>query len=115
AERLRSWVPLSDAVWARLEPQLPDRLVRQQGGRAWRDHRQVLDAIGWRYQTRGAWARLPKGLGEPATAAARLRRWVEDGTWAEVCGVLREELGAEGAGWAELAGRAVGPEPSRSG
>ncbi|MFD8516618.1 hypothetical protein ACFV27_37440, partial [Streptomyces antimycoticus] len=31
AERLRSWVPLSDAVWARLEPQLPDRLVRQQG------------------------------------------------------------------------------------
>jgi transposase/integrase len=109
AERVRAWVPLSDAVWARLEPLLPDRSVRQQGGRAWRDHRQVLDAIGWRYQTRGAWARLPKGLGDPGTAAARLRRWVEDGTWDQVCGVLRGELGAEGAAWVELAARSVGP------
>ncbi|EFL29407.1 putative insertion element transposase [Streptomyces himastatinicus ATCC 53653] len=115
AERVRGWVPVSDAVWARVEPLFPDRSVRQQGGRAWRDHRQVLDAIGWRYQTRGAWARLPKGLGDPGTAAARLRRWVEDGTWGEVCVVLREELGAGGAGWAELAARAVGWDPSRSG
>ncbi|MFI0822302.1 transposase [Streptomyces sp. NPDC021098] len=115
AERVRAWVPVSDAVWARVEPLFPDRSVRGQGGRAWRDHRQVLDAIGWRYQTRGAWARLPKGLGEPSAAAARLRRWVEDGTWARVCVVLREELGAGGAGWAELAARSVGPEPSPSG
>lgn len=115
AERVRGWTPVSDEVWARVEPLFPDRSVRQQGGRAWRDHRQVLDAIGWRYQTRGAWARLPKGLGEPSAAAARLRRWVEDGTWAQVCAVLREELGEGGAGWAELAARSVGPEPSPSG
>lgn len=106
AERLRAWVPVSDAVWGRLEPLVVARTLRRGA-----DHRRVLDAIGWRYQTRGAWARLPKGLGEPETAAARLRRWVEDGTWAEVRAVLREELGESGAGWAGLAARAVGSEP----
>jgi transposase len=112
AERLRAWAPLSDVVWARLEPLLRDRLAGRQGPRG-RDYRQVLDAIGWRYQTRGAWVRLPKGLGDPGAAAAQLRRWVEDGTWDGVCAVLREELGTEGAGWAELAARSVGPESAR--
>ncbi|MBT2408719.1 transposase [Streptomyces sp. ISL-87] len=40
---------MNDAQWARIEPLLPDRMPRQ-GGR-WRDHRQVIDAIAFKYRT----------------------------------------------------------------
>ncbi|WP_398657398.1 transposase, partial [Streptomyces shenzhenensis] len=40
---------LSDAQWARIEPLLPDRTPRR-GGR-WRDHREVIDAIAFKFQT----------------------------------------------------------------
>ncbi|WP_443056814.1 transposase [Streptomyces sp. NBC_00667] len=42
-------VPLPDAQWSRIEPLLPDRTPRR-GGR-WRDHREVIDAIAWKFQT----------------------------------------------------------------
>ncbi|MFJ7239299.1 transposase [Streptomyces olivaceus] len=45
-------VPLTDARWARVEPLLPDRTTRR-GGR-WRSHREVIDAITWKFQTRQA-------------------------------------------------------------
>ncbi|MFJ4673232.1 transposase [Kitasatospora purpeofusca] len=41
-------MPLTDAQWARIERLLPDRTLKR-GGR-WRDHRQVIDAIAWRFQ-----------------------------------------------------------------
>ncbi|MGW0900047.1 transposase [Streptomyces goshikiensis] len=40
---------LTDAQWARVEPLLPDRTPKR-GGR-WRDHRQVIDAIAFKYRT----------------------------------------------------------------
>ncbi|MEU1284550.1 transposase [Kitasatospora sp. NPDC005856] len=46
-------VPLTDAQWARLEPLLPDRTPKR-GGR-WRDHRQVIDAIAWKFLTGSQW------------------------------------------------------------
>ncbi|MGW9434010.1 transposase [Streptomyces decoyicus] len=42
-------VPLNDAHWARIKPLLPDPAPRR-GGR-WRYHRQVIDAIAWRFTT----------------------------------------------------------------
>ncbi|MET9463176.1 transposase, partial [Streptomyces canus] len=42
-------VPLTDAQWARIEPLLPDRTPKR-GGR-WRDHREVIDAIAFKFQT----------------------------------------------------------------
>jgi len=50
-------VPLSDAQWARIEPLLPDRLPRRGG--QWRDHREVIDAIAWKFQTGSQWVHLP--------------------------------------------------------
>ncbi|MFF2431238.1 transposase [Streptomyces mirabilis] len=47
-------MPLTDAQWARIEPLLPDRTPKR-GGR-WRDHREVIDAIAWRFQTGAQWA-----------------------------------------------------------
>ncbi|WP_374227135.1 transposase [Streptomyces sp. AC558_RSS880] len=40
---------LTDAQWARTEPLLPDRSPRRDG--RWWDHRQVLDAIAFKYHT----------------------------------------------------------------
>ncbi|MFG2716509.1 transposase [Streptomyces goshikiensis] len=42
-------VSLPDAKWARTEPLLPDR-TRRRGGR-WRDHREAINAIAFKYRT----------------------------------------------------------------
>ncbi len=46
-------VPLTDAQWARIEPLLPDRTPKR-GGR-WRDHRKLIDAIAYKFQTGTPW------------------------------------------------------------
>ena len=48
---------LTDEMWAELEPLLPDRTPRR-GGR-WRDHREVVEAIIWRFRTGSPWRDLP--------------------------------------------------------
>ncbi|UKY49988.1 transposase [Streptomyces inhibens] len=53
--------PLTDAQCAWIEPLLPDRSPRH-GGR-WRDHRQLIAAIAWKYQTGAQWRRLPPEYG----------------------------------------------------
>lgn len=40
---------ISDEFWAVMEPMLPVRGGRR--GRPWRDHREVLEGICWRYRT----------------------------------------------------------------
>ncbi|MFD0141441.1 MULTISPECIES: transposase [unclassified Streptomyces] len=54
-------MPLSDAQWARIEPLLPDRAPKR-GGRL-RDHREVIDAIAWKFQTGPQWVHLPQTYG----------------------------------------------------
>ncbi|MEU1304652.1 transposase, partial [Streptomyces shenzhenensis] len=71
-------VPLSDAQWARIEPLLPDRTPRR-GGR-WRDHREVIDAIAFNFQTGTQWVHLPERYGNWRGVYNRLRMWAVDGT-----------------------------------
>ncbi|MFI5571897.1 transposase [Streptomyces sp. NPDC051740] len=52
---------LTDVQWARTEPLLPDR-TPERGGR-WRDHRQVIDAIAFKYRTGKPWTDLPGHFG----------------------------------------------------
>ncbi|MFI9155445.1 transposase [Streptomyces sp. NPDC053367] len=40
---------LTDAHWARIEALLPDRTPKRGG--QWRDYRQVIDAIAFKYRT----------------------------------------------------------------
>ncbi|MFK0024701.1 transposase [Streptomyces sp. NPDC090798] len=63
-------MPLTDVQWARIEPLLPDRAPRR-GGR-WRDHREVIDAIAWKFQTGSQWVHLPERYG--SWKGAHLRR-----------------------------------------
>ncbi|MEU6682769.1 IS5 family transposase [Streptomyces sp. NPDC046832] len=75
-------VSLTDAQWARIEPLLPDR-APQRGGR-WRDHREVIDAIAFKFQTGTQWVHLPEKYGNWRGVYNRLRMWVVDGTWERV-------------------------------
>ncbi|MFE1996708.1 IS5 family transposase [Streptomyces parvulus] len=85
---------LTDAQWARIEPLLPDRTPRR-GGR-WRDHRQVIDAIAFKYRTGTPWMDLPERFGSWKGAHNRLRMWASDGTWEKVFTALLAQADAEG-------------------
>ena len=66
-------------MWTWLEPLLPDRTPRR-GGR-WRDHREVLEAIAWRYRTGSPWRDLPEEFGPWQSVYDRHVRWSRDGTY----------------------------------
>ncbi|WP_436843886.1 IS5 family transposase [Streptomyces sioyaensis] len=85
---------LADAQWARIEPLLPDRTPKR-GGR-WRDHRQVIDAIAFKYRTGTPWMDLPEHFGSWKGAHNRLRKWAADGTWGKVFTALLAQADAEG-------------------
>ena len=61
-----------------IEPLLPSS-AGCRGGQ-WRDHRQVLEAILWRYRTGSPWRDLPAEFGPWQTVWKRLNRWSGDGT-----------------------------------
>ncbi|MGW7260497.1 IS5 family transposase [Streptomyces sp. NPDC054834] len=91
-------MPLCDAQWARIEPLLPDRTPKR-GGR-WRDHRQVIDAIAWKFQTGSQWVHLPEQYGSWKGVYTRLRNWAIDGTWERVfTGLLAQADGDEDLDW----------------
>ncbi|MFC8878812.1 IS5 family transposase [Streptomyces ardesiacus] len=92
-------VSLTDAQWARIEPLLPDRTPKR-GGR-WRDHRQVIDAIAFKFQTGTQWVHLPEKYGNWRGVYNRLRMWAVDGTWERVFTALVAQADAdEDLGWA---------------
>ena len=59
---------LTDKAWARIEPLLPPV---ESGGRHWRDHRQVINAILWKLRTGAPWRDLPERYGPWKTAHER--------------------------------------------
>ena len=78
-----------------MEPLLPSSAGRR-GGR-WRDHRQVIEAIAWKYRTGSPWRELPEErFGPWQTAYERLTRWSADGTWARL--LARAQADADAAG-----------------
>ncbi|MFE2586415.1 transposase [Streptomyces sp. NPDC059378] len=85
---------LTDAEWARTEPLLPDR-TPWRGGR-WRDHRQVIDAIAFKYRTGTPWMDLPEHFGSWKGGHNRLRKWAADDTWERVFTALLAHAEAEG-------------------
>lgn len=69
---------MTDAAWAVIEPLLPP------AGRArgrWRDHRQVLEGIVFKFRTGVPWRDLPERFGPWQTVHGRFARWAADGTF----------------------------------
>jgi len=67
---------ISDEFWAVVEPLLPANGGRR--GRPWNAHRDVVEAICWRYRTGSPWRDLPLELGRWQTVWARHFRWSTD-------------------------------------
>ena len=85
---------VSDEAWGWMEPMLPSSAGRR-GGR-WRDHRQVIEAIAWKYRTGSPWREVPEErFGSWQTAYERLTRWSADGTWAKL--LARAQADADAA------------------
>jgi transposase len=70
---------LTDTQWARIEPLLPSS--EGQRGRPFRNNRQVVEGIIYRYRARIAWRGLPDYFGPWQTVWKRHRRYTADGTW----------------------------------
>src|SRR3954453_21044576 len=85
---------VSDEAWGWMEPLLPSSAGRR-GGRG-RDHRQVIEAIAWKYRTGSPGRGGPgEGWGPWQTAYERLTRWSADGTWAKL--LARAQADADAA------------------
>ncbi len=69
---------LSDAAWAVIAPLLPP--VGRARGR-WRNHRQVLEGIVFKFRTGVPWRDLPDRFGPWQTVHGRFARWAADGTF----------------------------------
>ncbi len=87
-------VVVSDEAWAWMEPLLPSSAGRR-GGR-WRDHRQVIEAIAWKYRTGAPWRELPEQFGPWQTVWKRHHRFSLDGTWDKLLTRLLAEADAAG-------------------
>ncbi len=85
---------ISDESWEWLEPLLPDRTPRRGG--QWRDHREVLEAIAWRYRTGSPWRDLPVEFGPWQSVYDRHVRWSRDGTYDRVFAAAQTAADAAG-------------------
>jgi transposase len=77
-----------------MEPLLPDRTPKR-GGRL-RDHRQVIDAIAWKFRTGSQWIHLPREYGSWKGVYTRQRNRAIDGTWERVFTALLAQADAKG-------------------
>lgn len=85
---------LSDEMWARIEPVMPDSLGRP--GRDFRDHRQVVEGILYRLRTGVPWRDLPSEFGPWQTVWKRHARFAKDGTWDRLMTQVQAEADAAG-------------------
>lgn len=80
---------ITDDQWARVESLLPTS--DGQRGRPFRNHRQVIEGIAYRYRCGIAWRDLPEEFGPWQTVWKRHRRFAADGIWDRIHAVLLEE------------------------
>ncbi len=73
---------LTDPQWALIEPLLPSS--KGKASRPFRDHRQVLEGIVFRYRTGCPWRDVPERFGPWQTLWKRHARFSKDGTWDRV-------------------------------
>jgi transposase len=85
---------LSDVEWSRIEPLLPCSDGRR--GRPFRDHRQVVEGIVFRYRAGIPWRDLPAEFGPWQTVWKRHHRFTVDGTWDRLLGRLLADADAAG-------------------
>lgn len=85
---------LTDTQWALIEPLLPSSEGKR--SRPFRDHRQVLEGIVFRYRTGCPWRDVPDRFGPWKTLWKRHARFSKDGTWDRILEQLLAQADAGG-------------------
>jgi len=85
---------LTDAQWQLIEPLMPSSDGKQ--GNQFRDHRQVVEGIIYRFRSGLAWRDLPGDFGPWQTVWKRHRRFSVDGTWDRIHTALLTHADAVG-------------------
>ncbi|ORA71023.1 transposase [Mycolicibacter kumamotonensis] len=86
---------ISDEFWAVVEPLMPSHEGKR--GNRFRDHREVLEAIAWRFRTGSPWRDLPAEFGPWQTVWKRHHRWSLDGTYDEIFAAVTSAFGTDDA------------------
>ncbi len=91
--------PLSDALWAVIEPLLPPEPPKPKGGRPRLSDRAALTGILFVLRSGTPWEMLPQemGFGSGMTCWRRLRDWQQAGVWQKLQQVLLDRLGRHNA------------------
>jgi putative transposase len=125
-KRTRPW-ELSDEVWERVQPLIPQRPPHPKGGRPAEDDRQMLSAILYVLRTGIQWNALPRELGASTTVYDRFRLWERQGLFDCIWQAgLQEYDELEGIAWhwqsmdgvmtkAPFGGTATGANPTDRG
>jgi putative transposase len=118
---------LSDEVWERVRPLIPERPAHLKGGRPAQSDRQMLSAILYVLRTGIQWNALPRELGASTTVYDRFRLWEEQGVFDHIWQAgLQEYDELEGIAWewqsldgvmtkAPFGGAATGANPTDRG
>jgi transposase len=85
---------LTDAQWELVEPLMPS--CEGKRGNRFREHRQVLEGIVYRFRTGVAWRDLPAEFGPWQTVWKRHHRFSVDGTWDAILAELLAHADAVG-------------------
>jgi putative transposase len=121
--RTRPW-EVSDALWKRVEPLIPERVSHAKGGRPPEDDRKMFTAIVYVLRTGIQWNALPRERGASTTAYNRFRLWEKQGFFTQLWqSGLQEFDELVGIDWewqsmdgvmtkAPLGGNATGPNPT---
>ena len=121
--RTRPW-EVSDALWERVKPLLPERKSRAKGGRPPEDDRKMFAAIVYVLRTGIQWNALPRERGASTTVYDRFRLWEKQGFFTllwqsglqeydELVGLDWEWQSMDGVMTkAPLGGEATGPNPT---
>jgi putative transposase len=125
-KRTKPW-ELSDEVWERVRPLIPERPAHPKGGRPAQSDRQMLSAILYVLRTGIQWNALPRELGASTTVYDRFRLWEEQGVFERIWQAgLQEYDELEGIAWewqsmdgvmtkAPFGGAATGANPTDRG
>ncbi len=125
-KRTRPW-ELSDEVWERVRPLIPERPAHPKGGRPAQSDRQMLSAILYVLRTGIQWNALPRELGASTTVYDRFRLWEQQGVFDCIWQAgLQEYDELEGIAWewqsldgvmtkAPFGGAATGANPTDRG
>jgi putative transposase len=125
-QRTRPW-EVSDALWKRVEPLIPERVSHAKGGRPPEDDRKMFTAIVYVLRTGIQWNALPRERGASTTVYNRFRLWEKQGfftklwqsglqTYDELVGLDWEWQSMDGVMTkAPLGGEATGPNPTDRG